>query len=58
MDYIVEKDGIKLAVENEAIAMIVKTTLKRQNISTNEMVVDAHLCSTQHIQWSFDRKHT
>ena len=45
MDYIVEKVGIKLAVENEAIAMIVKTTLKRQNVSTNEMVVDAHLCS-------------
>ena len=56
MDYIVEKVGIKLAVENEAIA-IVKTTLKRQNVSINEMVVDAHLCCAQHIQWSFDRKH-
>ena len=56
MDYIVEKVGIKLAVENEAIA-IVKTTLKRQNVSINEMVVDAHLCSAQHIQWSFNRKH-
>ena len=32
MDYIVEKVGIKLAVENKVIAMIVKTTLKRQNI--------------------------
>ena len=56
IDYIVEKVGIKLAVENEARA-IVKTILKRQNISTDEMVVDAHLCSAQHIQWSFNRKH-
>ena len=42
MDYIVEKVGIKLAVESEAIA-IVKATLKRQNVSTDEMVVDAKL---------------
>ena len=42
MDYIVEKVGIKLAIENEAIA-IVKTTLKSQNVSKGEMIVDAKL---------------
>ena len=43
MDDIVEKDRSKLTVENYEAIAIVKTTLKRQNVSAVKMVVDAKL---------------
>ena len=43
MDDIVEKDRSKLTVENYEAKPIVKTTLKRQNVSAVKMVVDAKL---------------
>ena len=43
MDDIVEKDRSKLTVENYEAIAIVKTTLKRQNVSAVNMVVDAQM---------------
>ena len=43
MDDIVEKDRSKLTVENYEAIAIVKTSLKRQNVSAVKMVVDAKL---------------